>query len=179
MGVIIAHSGAHGTGKTTSVYQHAAELKIMHPGKTVSVLTETARFCPYPINKNTSEHAQLWILTRQINKELSMLPLFDFIVSDRTAVDAIAYTIAAGFDSLAGAMVDILHHHVHIYKEIRFHKTELNKYCHNDGIRDSSDQAYRDLIQTELLSLYEIFFPVRRHLSAATPDHDEVVFSFV
>ncbi len=61
MGKIIAFSGTHGTGKTTSVFKLAYELKMENPTLKIGVLQETARTCPHPINKDTTPQAQSWI----------------------------------------------------------------------------------------------------------------------
>ena len=69
---IIAFSGAHGTGKTTAVYDLAAKLK--KNGVNVGIITETARECPFPVMSSgchvPPEYSQLWIFNRQMQAEI-------------------------------------------------------------------------------------------------------------
>ena len=88
---IIAESGSHGTGKTTAVYNKAAQLKLDCPDKKIGTHVENLAFCPYPINEETTEDSQLWIFTHHIQAELFLLTHYDILVSDRTIVDCIGF----------------------------------------------------------------------------------------
>ena len=55
----IAISGSHGTGKSSYVYKKAQEEKIENPTKRISIVSEVARDCPFPINKTATEQSQL------------------------------------------------------------------------------------------------------------------------
>jgi len=156
MGQIFSYTGAHGTGKTTSAFKRAENLKIEHPGKSVYLMCDQAAFCPYPINKKTSPEAQLWIFTNQINKELSFLSRFDLLVTDRTAVDAVAYAYVAGFEQLAGDMLGLLNSHICLYSLIEFKTIKANDFFHRDGIRESHDRAFRQRVETAMLEFYAI-----------------------
>jgi len=90
----IALIGTHGTGKTTLLYSLAAELK--KKGIDVGMVSETARKCPLPINRNTSFDAQLWIMTAQISKELETLKKYGHVICDRSVLDAYVYALVAG-----------------------------------------------------------------------------------
>lgn len=153
-GKIIAYSGTHGTGKTTAVYSKAASLKKQHPQKSVGIITETAPFCPFPINKEATEAAQSWIFHTQIKKELEAIRFYDLVVSDRTCIDPIAYTWARGFMNLSTAMVLMAHQHLDHYHKIFFRTLEANQYWIPDGIRESSDKAFREKVQEKLYRLY-------------------------
>lgn len=157
MGQIIAYTGAHGTGKTTAAYRLAENYKIRHSGKSVHVLCDQEALCPFPINKQTSPAAQMWIFANQIRQELWLLSKFDIIISDRTVVDAIAYTGVAGFDSLAQGMFDLTLAHIPNYTSISFRRISKNDFCCQDGIRESSDGAFRKRVEDRMIDLYEGF----------------------
>ncbi len=158
MNYTIAISGSHGTGKTTAAFQEATRQKILHPSESVAVLCEQSSLSPYPINKEGTEASQMWIFTRQIEQELEYLSKYDIIISDRTAVDAIAYTYIAGFHSLAAAMFDLVQTHISIYNKIIFHQIATNDFWHQDGIRETTDSKYRRDIETKLIELYRQLF---------------------
>ena len=155
MGKIIAFTGAHGTGKSTAAYRLAENYKIEHPEKSVHVLCDQEALCPFPINKETSPEAQMWIFTNQIRQELWLASKFDIIISDRTVIDAIAYTDVAGFDSLAQGMLDLTLSHIPNYTSIKFRTIIENDFCCQDGIRETKDSLYREEIEDRLLDLYE------------------------
>ncbi|MCK5312767.1 MAG: AAA family ATPase [Desulfobacteraceae bacterium] len=158
MSYIIALSGSHGTGKTTAALLEARQQKIQHPDKSIAVLCEQASLSPYPINKEGTEPSQMWIFTRQIEQELAYLSKYDIIISDRTAVDAIAYTYVAGFHALAAAMFSLVENHISVYQKIIFNRIITNDFWHQDGIRETTDSQYRQDIETKLIDLYRQLF---------------------
>ena len=153
--MIIAYSGAHGTGKTTAVFKLEHRLKIDYPTKRVGVLHENAGACPYPINLEMSRDGQLWIFTNQIQAELALLRRYDVLVSDRTCVDAIAYTQVGGFFDLAEAMLAVSVHHVKLYRTIVFRSIHTNDHCHADGLRCHKNPMFRQEVESALYALYE------------------------
>lgn len=152
---MIAYSGSHGTGKSDSAYRLVRELKRNYPTKAVIVLADLEAFCPYPINQGTSEEAQAWLFANQIRREMEALNSFDVVVTDRTLVDIVAYTFAAGFQSLATGQLAYAEQHVSFYSEINFKKICFNPYCHNDGIRDADDMEFRQRVEDIMLSFHE------------------------
>jgi len=152
-GNIIAYSGTHGTGKTTSVYKKAEELKMNNQNKEVGTILEIARRCPFKIlsknNDKPSKEAQLWIFSQQVSTELMMSKIYDIVVSDRSIIDTIAYTIAFGYKNLADAMLGIAWEYIHVYKEIHFKSIKKNNYLSDDGIRHL-DQDLRLQIEEEM-----------------------------
>ncbi|MFW5957777.1 MAG: AAA family ATPase [Desulfosalsimonas sp.] len=153
-GRIIAFTGTHGTGKTTAVYREAARLCMKHPGRRIGVVLETASQCPFPINKQGSKLSQQWIFHTHISRELDALQHYDTIVSDRTCVDAIAYTWVLGFHALALAMQNIAAHHLAHYQRIIFRQAKNNPYCHEAPHRETTDAMYRAEVESELECLY-------------------------
>lgn len=153
-GKIVAFTGSHGTGKSTAVFQTAAEYKLNHPSQTVGVILEQASLCPYPINRYSTIASQLWIFSSQIQAELNAINHYDIVIADRTCVDAIAYTKEMGFESLASAMLIMAKHHIHNYKRIILRTIENNPFCFDDGVRDSADIEFRHNIEQNLIELY-------------------------
>jgi hypothetical protein len=153
--MIIAFTGTHGVGKTTSVYKKAHDLKIQLPDKKVGVFNENAAWCPFPINEGTTRDAQLWMFTNQISTEMEYLSRYDIVVSDRTCVDCIAYSIYRGFDDIAEKMIEFSRCHIHRYKEVYFKEIEKNPWALEDGFR-SVEEHFRKNIELILKSLYEV-----------------------
>lgn len=151
---IVAYTGSHGTGKSTAAAQTYHELKLSHPTSSIRLLCDLEADCPFPINHETTEDAQLWMFTNQIQAELVALERFDVLVTDRTVVDIIAYTYCAGFQELACAMIGIAEQHVGHYTEINFKKVNDNPYCFPDGIRDTSNAAFRSEVENLLIETY-------------------------
>jgi nicotinamide riboside kinase len=87
--------GSHGVGKTTLALDLAQQLQKM--GRySVTVLTELARECPYPLGVNQIPEATNWLISRQISRELELQRHSTVLVCDRTSVDALCYTRASG-----------------------------------------------------------------------------------
>ena len=150
---IITYSGSHGTGKSTAVYNRVADLKKTFPGKQIGIHVENLTFCPYPINEDTTEESQLWIFTNHIQAELYLLSHFDIVVSDRSIIDCIAYTEAAGFIPLASHMLLIALHHMQRYSEINYHTIDNNNHLYDDGLR-TTDIDFQRLIERIMLNNY-------------------------
>jgi predicted ATPase len=154
MGQIISFTGAHGTGKTTSVLKKSREIKIQYPQASVFILQEVASFCPLPINQKTTADSQLWIFATQIKRELELCSSWDIVISDRTCIDAVAYTYRAGFHDLAERMFSLASLNLHLYKEIYFKTIKNNNYHFSDGVRDCSDKTFRCEIEIILKNYY-------------------------
>lgn len=151
---VISYTGSHGTGKSTAASQVYHELKIFQPTASVRLFCDLEADCPFPININTTEEAQLWIFSNQIQAELFALSKFDILVTDRTIVDTIAYTYCAGFQGLASGMLGLAEQHVGHYNEINFKQIKDNPFCFPDGIRDTEDVAFRMEVENVLLEMY-------------------------
>ena len=151
---VISYTGSHGTGKSTAAGKTYNELKIRHPTQSIRLLCDLEADCPFPINTHTTEEAQLWMFTNQIQAELVALSRFDTLVTDRTIVDIIAYTYCAGFQGLACAMIGLAEQHVGHYSEINVKRIEDNPYFHPDGIRDADNIAFRVEVESILIETY-------------------------
>ena len=87
----VALVGTHGVNKTTIAYELAGLLK--RRGKTVELLTEIARECPFPLNERASREAYHWIIARQVQLEIEKSPRADILVCDRSVLDNFAYYV--------------------------------------------------------------------------------------
>jgi nicotinamide riboside kinase len=89
----LAFIGTHGVGKTTLCFELAATLKRLD--LSVDLVKEVARSCPLPINRETTDAAQNWILHTQVAREIELSDSYDAIVCDRAVVDNYAYMVHA------------------------------------------------------------------------------------
>ena len=87
----IAFSGAHSCGKTTAILDVYSYLKGKGV-KSLGILPEVARWCPFDLNKQTTFKSQLWILTNQIQQEYQLQQTYDTVLCDRTVYDILAYS---------------------------------------------------------------------------------------
>lgn len=86
----IAIFGTHGAAKTTLVYKLAAYYKMND--KNVTVIHETARQSPFPINTDVVYQTTLFVVASQLQKELKAeAEGFEIAISDRTPSDAFVY----------------------------------------------------------------------------------------
>lgn len=85
----VALVGTHGVNKTTIAYELAGVLK--RKGRTVELLTEIARECPFPLNEKATREAYQWIIARQVQLEIEKAPRADVLVCDRSVLDNFAY----------------------------------------------------------------------------------------
>lgn len=86
----IAIVGTHGTGKTTLAYKICAAAKDRNMNATI--INEVARGCPFPLNEGSSLNGCIWMISDQLNKEMTAIAQkTDIIVCDRSLLDMIAY----------------------------------------------------------------------------------------
>lgn len=85
----VALVGTHGVGKTTIAYELGGVIK--RRGKTVELLTEIARECPFALNEMASREAHQWIIARQVQLEIEKSLRADVLVCDRSVLDNFAY----------------------------------------------------------------------------------------
>lgn len=150
----IAFSGTHGTGKSTSAGHEFINQKCLHPEKSVALICDLEALCPFPINRETTERAQSWIFARQIQREIQAADKFDIVITDRTIIDVVAYTYAAGFEALACGMLGYAEQHVKAYDYITVKQMEFNSHCRMDGFRDT-DPVFRAKVEALLMDLYK------------------------
>ena len=139
----LAFIGTHGVGKTTLCYGLAARLKARDIS--LDIVGEVARRCPLPINRDTTEEAQAWILHSQIAAEILAASRHDMVICDRSVLDNFVYLLlASGHTSPLDDLVsywtstyDLLIH-VPIIEDLR-----------PDGLR-STDPGFQYLVEERL-----------------------------
>lgn len=100
----IAFIGTHGVGKTTLCYGLAARLK--RRDVALDIVHEVARRCPLPINSETTDAAQRWILHTQIAEETVAAARYPVVICDRSVLDNyVYYLLAAGADPTLDRLV--------------------------------------------------------------------------
>lgn len=148
----IAFIGTHGVGKTTLCFELAAVLKRID--MSVDLVKEVARGCPLPINRDTTDDAQNWILHTQVAREIELTGSFDAIVCDRAVVDNYAYMVHA-----AGRRPEIepfIRHWMDSYSLLV--KVPVIAPPAFDGTRDTSIEFQMDIdrLIDELLDEFEL-----------------------
>lgn len=156
------------THNTTATFETATTLKMLLPNKKITLLTELAADCPFPINKETQQKSQMWIFVNQMSKEIEKQKRYDVLVCDRTICDVIAYTKNSHFDELASVMFNEAINYVNTYDVIVFNTIKNNPYHFKDGIRDSDDTEFRQKIEDYLLDVYDDMFKYNTALSPTT-----------
>jgi len=150
---LIAVSGTHGTSKSSTAYQIAADMK--RNGYNVVVIDELARECPLKINQEATELTQYWILVSQMKREIELMDKYDYVISDRSVFDTLSY--ATTLKLLEVNLDDIISHYVkRYYKYIFLLDPNGFNYHINDGIRDM-DPDFRMEIHNNLIRLYDKF----------------------
>jgi len=132
--------GTHGTGKTTYANLMVKELA-RHPERDITLISGIARQCPFPVNKQTSEAAQLWIWHKHILVEIEALKTSQYIICDRTAIDILAYAEAAGLSDVVDAYLPIALWWLERYTELIWFQPVPGRLV-DDGFRDT-DPAFQ------------------------------------
>ena len=168
-GKIIACSGGQGTGKTTKAKQLYEKLKKANPNKKIGLVinvTRNAKLIKLPINQETTIETQTFIFSEMISAHIAAAAQYDIVVTDRTIVDAIAYTALAGrrgaqnmitpsqMFQTAQAMIQIVQPLLFIYKNIHFCLQANNPYLRKDDCRDD-DPIFAAEIEMHMLSVYQ------------------------
>jgi nicotinamide riboside kinase len=148
----IAFIGTHGVGKTTLCYELAAALKRLD--LSVDLVKEVARGCPLPINRETTNDAQNWILHTQVAREIELSNAYEVTVCDRAVIDNYAYMVHA-----TGRRPEIepfIRHWMGTYTQLV--KVPVIAPPTFDGTRDTSVdfQADIDVLIDELLEEFRL-----------------------
>lgn len=153
----IAYTGTQGTGKTHAAIERAAKLKRENPDKEVGLLINVERECPLPINRETTFESQMWIFTTQIREEIRLANIYDILVTDKTAMDMVAYIGAfcsGGYWKTGySPMYMTARRWLRTYDRIIFRTLYSNEYCMDDGIR-CVDESARKSVEEALIRLY-------------------------
>lgn len=150
----IGITGTHGTGKSTLAYKLANRLKRRFPNKSIYILQEIARECPFPINKKGTLDSQVWLLTTQLVRELELsLCQYDIVITDRCIVDPLAYAITLGIDVANTGLIYLVKTYLKTYDYIYLNTFEDNNYSVDDGVRECKDNDFRIQIEINIVKL--------------------------
>jgi len=134
----IAIIGTHGTGKTTLSYNLAAHYKSQ--GKSVKIIQEVARSCPFPINEKMTIEAAKWIFLEHARKELEATKN-QVIVSDRSVFDSFVYAEYFKLeDELFFEYSNLAFQKLNQYDKLIYVRPDL--FIHDDGVR-SKDKEFQ------------------------------------
>jgi hypothetical protein len=166
----IGLSGTHSTGKTGSCKElfdiFSSEFK-----KTILV-EETARDCPYPLNREASPEAQKWVFAEQLKRDVDIdckLALEDYknslekhavVIYDRSLIDNAVYTfIDSRKDTKTWSFASHLLNFAMEYENtdewhhILFTPEDF-KEAEPDGFRDV-DREWRQKINDEFVKIWK------------------------
>lgn len=165
----IAVVSTHGVGKTTLVFDVAAELK--KRGLKVKVFSEiAASACEQgiPINNNTTLPAQLYILMQHITEELrATIRNYQVVVCDRSVFDNWIYLERRCGRSNYTYILDFLHNYATQFPYDALYKLPLVGDLTEDGIRDAEDKAFQRDIYTRINTLLDTL--QIRHMTLPQP----------
>ena len=148
----IAVFGTHGAAKTTLVYKLASYLKMKD--KNVTVIHETARQSPFPINTDVVYQTTLYVVTSQVQKELKAeAEGFDISISDRTPSDAFIYInhLNRG-NNLTKSLEDFCFEWIKEYNVLIYLEPAEGFKISEDGVR-AVDSEYQKLIRDDFRAL--------------------------
>jgi len=152
---IIAISGTHGTGKSTTAYSLCSILK--KKGKNVVVLDELARESPFTINKEAKDTTHVWLAAKQITKELEYSNIYEYIITDRSVLDAFAYgSVLDTKDEWSFKYLEnyLVAHIKHYYKHLYILEPNAFNFNVVDGVRDNDAQFRKD-VHDKLIDIYD------------------------
>lgn len=169
----IAFIGSHGVGKTTLCFDLAAHLK--RRDYSVDLVKEVARYCPLPINRETTLDAQAWILHTQIAQELASAARHDIVICDRSVLDNYAYLVhkvgrRADLDPMIGKWLE---------GYTALIKVPIWQSPAYDGVRDVGREFQQGIDDTleELIAQFEV--EVLRLREADAPDWTPAVLHYL
>ena len=150
----LAITGSFGTGKTTQLFDLAREYKYKYPAKSIGIIQEIARFCPFPVNETPDIESQAWIFSTQLKEEIEYSKLYDIVLCDRTLFDSVAYAKVNGLEKEANLMYQLALDFVTTYDSIIFRNISKSDFLIADGFR-STNIKFRQDVENELLEIYD------------------------
>ena len=129
----IAFIGTHSTGKTLRAKKLSKE-------KGLYLVTESARSCPLPINKQASREAQLYIISTQLQREITQMHFAERfaangIVCDRSLLDPLVYSLDRGYGDLVELLIPFTRKWMKTYSKLYWCRPEKGTKPVNDGVR--------------------------------------------
>jgi len=158
--MLICFSGFQSTGKTTATFDLAKILK--REGHSTNVWTDIPRRCPLKINEEGRSDTQFWITGRMITESLELLDIYDYVITDRTPFDCVAYEMAT--HELRTGSSEITPTALNLYNFskafLAYQQAEIiwveKGYGFVDEVGRSNHTAFRDLSQKWFDEVYEM-----------------------
>ncbi|HEV2567912.1 ATP-binding protein [Sphingomonas sp.] len=140
-------TGAYSTGKTGLVNSIGPALQAH--GLQVDILPDTARTCPFPLNKEQTGAASLWLIGTQISREIERSAAVpDILICDRGVPDVLAHDLEA-YRSGRGSGLELLKPFLaewtRTYDLLLLSRVDRGIPVEPDGLR-VEDPEYRDLL---------------------------------
>ncbi|MBW1702817.1 MAG: AAA family ATPase [Deltaproteobacteria bacterium] len=152
--------GTHGTGKTTYANHIYRKLTGLFPDNTIALVSGIARQCPLPVNRQTSEAAQLWIFHHHIQREIEAKDEAEaeYIICDRTVLDNLAYAEAAGLSDVVDACFPMALWWLEKYTELVWFSPVPGRLT-EDGFRDTNPVFQLEIhnILADWIQSFDIF----------------------
>src|SRR5438128_7441921 len=142
-----------GIGMKTLSYELYAHMKKKY--KIVEMVSEDARFCPLPINRETTVAAQSWILHTEIAEELVADNKAEIVICDRSVLDNYCYLLQTGKHPMLEPLVKWWTTTYHLLI-----KVPVVGSLQFDGLRDVDIAFQRTVDETIDRVLEEWQFPV-------------------
>ncbi len=149
----IAFTGAQGVGKTTIV--EALKSKLVSDGKTVEVLPELIRDCPYPADTESTFNTQLWVSSHTIMRETDIAGDADVLLVDRPITDIAVYKelvkankgMSEAQDLLLTGMIDSWKGTYDVFFHITVPLEQWKTREIDDGFRSTDEGVYTFLAE--------------------------------
>lgn len=142
-------------GKSTMAYSLCSFLKKL--GKNVVVLNELARECPFDINQKAEDKTHIWLATKQVTKELEYSDLYEYVITDRSVLDAFAYGSVLANDknwSFKKLEPYLVEHIKNNYKCLYILEPRAFNFNVEDGVRDTNE-TFRLEVHKALVDILE------------------------
>jgi len=175
--MLISFSGFQSTGKTTATYILAQKLKQRHVS--ANLWTDIPRRCPFGINEHGRSDTQFWILSAMVKETLELLHIYDYVISDRTPLDCIAYEMAThemrtGEDEITDKALSMYHYARAFLEEQQAEIIWVEKgYNFKEEHGRSNDSKFIELSAKWFNDVYEL---ARHDLDIRIVDMKEVDF---
>lgn len=142
IGKIIAFAGIHSSGKTTGVLEIVSELKKM--GINAWFVVDVARTARLPINEKGTWLTQEVIAHRMGVQLLEAAAKYDVVISDRTLLDCLAYSLAIDIKESSPEYIRLKHM---CYNFVAAHNSLIFQIVdpinlQNDGIRSTNNDYH-------------------------------------
>ena len=127
-------------------------------GRNTVVLDELARKCPFVINKGAGSSTPVWLICKQITEELELLKSFDYIVVDRSVLDAYCYNLVLhGNEICMRHYLPLIREHIEkYYYKVYIPNMIAFNFQTDDGVRDMDPEFRRKVYETILNTYMEL-----------------------